>query len=277
MQDSASIKSMLSLNDYYRRICFGCAAGWLNLSAEQMDECIDQSNFSAVEVPFEYWNALPGPARQKFRKRFPVIHCGNLLVPGLTSLILSAGRNIQREFVRTCSGILRSLAADGISCGALDFSLVSALQDKDKLKTVSEILRKLHPVLLETGMTLLLPVRLPLPEPSLKDALTGFLRAQMIAGLKFRLEIYPHELKPDFKPEDLAGTMRLETRSVLFCCNADTGNRLLRVHLTPWLRYFALNAYPGPFFFGPFSRNNRLAALESETCSKLIEEIGKNR
>ena len=277
MQDSASIKSMLSLNDYYRRICFGCAAGWLNLSAEQVDECIYHDNFSALEMPFEYWNALPESARQKLRKRFPVIHCGNLLVPGLTSLVLSAGRNIQREFVRTCSGILRNLAADGIRYGALDFSLISVLQDEAGLKTVSDLLRQLHPVLLETGMTLLLPVRLPLPESSLKERLTAFLRAQMISGLKFRLEIYPHEMNPDFKPEDLAGTLRLETRSVLFCCNSDSGNRLVRAHLIPWLRYFALNAYPGPFFFGPLSRNNRLAAIESESCSKLIEEIGKNR
>ena len=95
--------------------------------------------------------------------------------------------------------------------------------------------------------------------------------------LKLRLEIDPHQLKPDFKPEEIAGTFRLETRSVLFCCNADCGNRLLRQHLTPWMRYYALTGFPGPFLFCPFSQNNRLAVAESESYSRLTEELSKVR
>ena len=277
MQDSASIKNIPSLNGYYRKVHFGFAAGRLNLSAAQIPECTDRKNFDAAELPYEYFTSLSDSGKKNLKKRFPILHCGNLLTPELTALILGAGKNIQQEFIRTCSRMFQTLAADGVNCGALDFSLMQSIQDDLQMRTISELLRKLHPVLLETGMTLLLPVRLPLPDAALREKLTAFLKDQMIAGLKLRLEIHPHELKPDFKAEDLAGIFRLETRSVIFCCNADSGNRLLRVHLTPWLRYFALTAFPGPYFFCPFSQKNRLAEIESESFSKLKEELNNIR
>ncbi len=277
MQDSASIKNVLSMNRYYPKVHFGFAAARLGLAAERLHECTDRKNFAAAELPYEYYSSLPSAEKNRLKKRFPMIHCGSLFVPELTSIIPGADKKIRQDFIRTCSGILHELAADGIRHGALDFALVQTLQDDTRRKALTALLRELHPVLRETGFTLLLPARLPLPGTLAKEKLTGFLRETMIAGLKLRLEIHPHELKPNFRPEELAGTIRLETGSVMFCCNADSGNRLLRVHLTPWLRYFALTAFPGPFFFCPFSHENRLAAAESEAFSKLTEEITKNR
>ena len=276
MPASDPIKNIPSLNDYYRRIHFGLAAGRMNLAAEQMADCTEQPNFSAVELPCDYFSALSGSAREKLRKRFSMVHCGNLFAKELTVLLPMAGKNIQRDFIRACRARLPELTSAGIRCCALDFSLIQVLGDEIQRKALSQLLRQLHPILHDSGMTVLLPVRLPLPDPKITEQITSFFREQMIPGLKLSLEIYPHQLKPDFKPEDIAGTFRLETASVLFCCNADSGNRLLRVHLTPWLRYFALTGFPGPFLFCPLSRNNRLALVESEAFSKLTEEIGKN-
>lgn len=277
MPASDSIKNIPSLNDYYRKLLFGFAAGRVNLSPAMIEDCTDRRNFSAAELSYEYCASLTPAAVRKLKKRFPEIHCGNFFTPGQTSLILGAGRNIRNDFIRTCRRMIRDLAAAGIRCCSLDFSLTNILRDDDRLAVVSEILRKLHPALFETGMSLLLPVRLPLPDPEIIAGISAFLRERMITNLKLRLEIWPHVLKPDFKPEILAGTLRLETGSVVFCCNADAGNRLIRAHLTPWLRYFALNGFHGPILFAPFSQNNRLAVSESDAFSKLTEEICKNR
>ena len=276
MPVSDPIKHIPSLNDYYRKIRFGVAAGRMNLAADQIPDCTEQLNFSAVELSCDYFISLPETARKKIWNRFAMVHGGNLFAKELTSLLPVAGKNIQRDFIRSCRTILPRLAAAGIRCCALDFSLIQVLADDLQRTALSLLLRQLHPVLHESGMTILLPVRLPLPDLLLKEKVSAFLRNLMIPGLKLRLEIYPHQLKPDFKPEDIAGTFRLETASVLFCCNADSGNRLLRVHLTPWLRYFALTGFPGPFLFCPLSQNNRLALVESEAFSKLTEEISKN-
>ena len=275
MQALDSIKNIPSLNVYYRKLRFGFAAGRVNLPAALIEECTDLRNFSAVELSYEYCASLSRSEVSKLKKRFPDIHCGNFFTPEQTALILNAGRNIRNDFVRTCKTMFRELAERGILCGSLDFSLVNTLRDENQPAVVSEILHKLHPALLETGVTLLLPVRLPLPDPSLISGISRFLRDQMIANVKLRMEIWPHVLKPDFKPELLAGTLRLETGAMIFCCNADTGNRLVRPHLTPWLRYFALNGFRGPILFAPFSRGNRLAVIESEAFSKLTEEICK--
>ena len=277
MPASDSIKNIPSLNDYYRKLLFGFAAGRVNLSPAMIEDCTDRRNFSAAELSYEYCASLTPAAVRKLKKRFPEIHCGNFFTPGQTSLILGAGRNIRNDFIRTCRRMIRDLASAGIRCCSLDFSLTNILRDDDRLAVVSEILRKLHPALFETGMSLLLPVRLPLPDPEIIAGISAFLRERMITNLKLRLEIWPHVLKPDFKPEVLAGTLRLETGSVVFCCNADAGNRLIRAHLTPWLRYFALNGFHGPILFAPFSQNNRLAVNESDAFSKLTEEICKNR
>ncbi|MBQ9337948.1 MAG: hypothetical protein IJS14_11705 [Lentisphaeria bacterium] len=273
MQDSAAIKNVPSLNGYYRKVSFGFASARLELTPERFAECADRKNFRAAELPSEYLAGLPVNELENLRKRYPVLHCGNLLTPSLATLILDAGRNMQREFVRTCAGIFRRMADLKLPAAALDFSLQQTLRDAGRRKILSGLLRELHPALHETGVTLLLPVRLPLPDPAWKETVTGFLRGTMIPRLKLRLEIYPHELKQDFSPEDLAGTFRLETGSVLFCCNADCGNRLLRQHLTPWMRYYALTGFPGPFLFCPFSQENRLAAAESESYSRLVEEL----
>ena len=277
MQALDSIKNVPSLNNYYPKIHFGFAAGRINLPPEMIEHCTDQRNFSAVELPVEYCSELSARTCRKLKKRFSEIHCGNFFSPEQTSLILSAGSNIRNDFIRTCKSFFRDLAAAGIRCGTLDFSITRILQDDSQTAVVSDILRKLHPVLLETGTTLLLPVRLPLPDPALMAKLSKFLRDQMIAKVKLRLEVWPHELTPDFSPEKLAGTLRLETGSMIFCCNADTGNRLVRPHLTPWLRYFALNGFRGPILFAPFSRDSRRMTIESEAFSRLTEEICKIR
>ena len=277
MRDSAVIKNIPSLNGYYRKVCFGFASARLELTPDRFAECADRKNFPAAELPFEFLSGRPEKELEKLRKRYRLLHCGNLLTPSLSTLILDAGSNMQREFVRTCTGIFKRMKELQLPAGALDFSLVQTLQDDQRRKILAGLLRKLHPVLQETGITLLLPVHLPLPDPALREKITGFLRDTMIPQLKLRLEIYPHELKQDFSPDGLAGTFRLETGSVLFCCNADCGNRLLRQHLTPWMRYYALTGFPGPFLFCPFSQDNRLAATESELYSRLAEELGKVR
>ena len=272
MPDSA-IKNVPSLSGYYAKVHFGLAAGRLGLEPGQAEECTDRRNFSAVELPAEYFTAEADPSAKRWKERFSILQCGDLLAPDLAEQVLTANKNIQTEFLLTCEETIRLLAAAGIRCGALDFSLASALREPARLEWLATVLRKLHPALLKNDFTLMLPLPLPLSGPEDAAKVMQFLREQMVAKVKLRLEIHPHQLKPEFQPEKIAGTLRLETRSVLFCTNADSGNRLLRAHLAPWLRYFALTGFPGPFLFAPFSRQNRLAAAESDAFSRLVDEI----
>ena len=53
MQALDSIKNIPSLNDHYRKLLFGFAAGRVNLSPAMIEDCTDRRNFSAVELPYE--------------------------------------------------------------------------------------------------------------------------------------------------------------------------------------------------------------------------------
>lgn len=273
MQDSDAIKNVIPLRDYSRKANFGFAAGRLALSGTLFDECTDRKEFSAVEISCEYFKSLPESRQQYLRKHFRRLHCGSLLTPSLATLVPGAGKHIRKEFVRTCEQVFRNLQTLEIECGALDFSLTAVLKDPDRKQQLSSLLRELHPALQAAGRTLLLPVRLPFDKADMPERVMGFLRDLMIPGLKLRLELYPHDMKPDFNPQELAKTLRLETRSVMFCFNADGGNRLMKVHIEPWLSYFALTGYTGPYLVCPFSLNNRLAAVESENYAALIQDL----
>ncbi|MBO7146198.1 MAG: hypothetical protein J6W81_00435 [Lentisphaeria bacterium] len=273
MPDSGTIKNIISLRDYYKDLHFGIAAGKLSLSAAHLEECTVYNAFDALEIRLEQLEALSAPERKKYLSKFKICHCGNLLAPALTTLITGAGRMIQKEFTETCSQLFEKLG--DIQYASLDFSLSQVLGDPESEAVLRKLLHGLHPALVRTGKTLLLSYSLPLNGSENSRRLTAFLRNLMIPDIKLRLEIHPHDLKPDFNPEELAGTLRLETRSVLFCYNADAGNHLLRAHVAPWLRYFALTGFKGPFLLSPFSRENSLCPVECAGYAKLAEDFKK--
>lgn len=273
MPVSENIKNVIRLRDYYPRLCFGFAAARANLPVSRLGECADLKHFEAIELHREQYDAIPASERAAFLQRFKIIQVGNLLNTSVAYNILNAPESMQEDFVRTVAAALRGFSRAGIECGTLHFSVASALEDPVRRKSLERILRKLHPVLQETSRTLLLPFRIPAQKENGVTVFSTFLREMMIPNLKVRLDLYPHEMTPDFDPIQLAGTLRLETRSVLFCYNADCGNRLVRGHLLPWLRYFSLVSFAGPFLACPFSQENRLASIEGEAFSKLAGEI----
>lgn len=273
MPDSEPVKNVIRLRDYYPQLRFGFAAARTNLPVSRLCECADLKYFEAIELHREQYDALPDAERAAFLQRFKILQAGSILETPLAYNILSAPESMQKDFVRTVAAALRGFAKAGIECGTLHFSVASALEDPVRRKSLERILRHLAPVLQETSRTVLLPVRIPSQKEDGIAVLSAFLRERMIPNLKVRLDLYPHEMARDFDPVRLAGTLRLETRSVLFCYNADCGNRLVRAHLMPWLRYFALVSFTGPFLVCPFSRDNRLASVEGEAFSRLAGEI----
>lgn len=273
MPDSEPVKNVIRLRDYYPQLRFGFAAARTGLPPSRLSECADLKFFEAIELHREQYEAIPHAERAAFHQRFNVIQAGSILETPLAYNILNTAESMQMDFVRTVAAAIRGLAGAGIECGTLHFSIVSALEDPARRKALARILHQLAPVLQETSRFLLFPVRIPSQKEEGVEVISSFLREMMIPNLKVRLDLYPHEMAHDFDPVKLAGTLRLETRSVLFCYNADCGNRLVRAHLMPWLRYFSLVSFTGPFLVCPFSRDNRLAAVEGESFSKLAGEV----
>lgn len=273
MPGSERAENMIRLGDYYPKLHFGFAGGSLCLKNEHYAECCDRSSFSALEILPDLFHYAPDPQKEFWRSRFHVIHCGPLLDESLVRQIPGENGSLRKEFLRTVEGLLLQLQMDSIPAGILDFGVSSVLGDEDRTKSLAQLLQQLRGVLYRTGRTVLLPLAIPCADPALPEMCMRFLRELMIPQLKVCLQISPHELQKDFSPSELAGRLYLETASVHIRYQADCGNTLKRVHLVPWLRYFARTGFRGPFFYSPVSRENTLAAVQSLACSRLTEEL----
>ena len=270
----SELRNIIDMRACYAKALFGFAAAKTNLPASRLSEAAECRNFEALEIQHELFDSLPAHRREEWKKRFRIIHAGSLTARSLSFSITSAPEKIRAGFVEESAWLLHSIAAKhGFRIAALDLPAGAVVADPAQKKILRRILEKLHPVLRENGQTLLLPFRLPVSGGCSPLEFAAFLRESMIPQVKVHLEIHPHELRKDFDPRAVAGNLRFETRAVTFCYDADCGNRLLRQHLAPWLKYFALNAFYGPYFVCPFSQEYRLSPLEAESYSKLVEEL----
>lgn len=270
----SELRNIIDMHRCYAKACFGFAAAKTNLPASRLADAAECRNFDALEIQHELFDTLPEHRQAEWKKRFRVIHAGSLTDRSLSYNITAAPEKIRAGFVEESARLLKSIAAKhGFRIAALDLPTGAILADPEQREILRSILKKLHPVLLENGQTLLLPFRLPVAGGCSAAEFAAFLRETMIPSIRTHLEIHPHELKKDFSPREIAQNLRFETRAVTFCYDADSGNRLLRQHLVPWLKYFALNAFYGPYFVCPFSLEHRLSAPEAESFSRLAEEL----
>lgn len=270
----SELRNIIDMRRYYAKTVFGFAVAKTNLPVSRLPDAAEFKSFEALEIQHEQLDAMSVFRLEALLERFPVVHGGNLMDKSLSRNIISAPVKIQDDFVAESARLLKMIAAQyRLHTVALDLSAGSAIADPVQKEALRRILRRLYPFLLENGQTLLLPFRLPVLGGCSAAELASFLRETMIPSIKVRLDIYPHELKKNSDPREIAGNLRFETRSVIFCYDADGGNRLLRAHLVPWLKYFALNAFYGPYFVCPFSQEYRLSPLEAESYSKLVEEL----
>lgn len=273
MPGSERAENMIRLGGYYPKLNFGFAGGTLCLHNELFSECSQRSAFTALEILPDQFHFASDLQKEVWKSRFQMIHCGPLLDETLVCQIPGEEGSLRKEFFRTVELLLSRLQQDSIPAGILDFGLGSILGDESRKKSLARLLHQMRSVLYRTGRTLLLPLTIPVADPSVPGRTMAFLRELMIPQLKICLYITPHELQKNFSPADLAGSLYLETASVYFRYQADCGNTLKRVHLVPWLRYFARGGFRGPFFYCPVSRENRLASVQSLACSRLTEEL----
>ena len=270
----SELKNIIDMRACYSKALFGFAAAKTNLPASRLADAAECRNFDALEIQHERFDTLPEHRQADWKKRFRVSHAGSLTDRSLSWGIAAAPEKIRAGFVEESARLLKSIAVKhGFRIVTLDLPAGAVIADPEQREILRGILHKLYPVLRENGQTLLLPFRLPVSGGCSALEFSSFLRESMNPAVKAHLEIHPHELRKNFDPREIAGNLRFETCAVTFCYDADCGNRLLRQHLVPWLKYFALNAFYGPYFVCPFSLEHRLSAPEAESYSRLAEEL----
>lgn len=251
---------------------FGMALGRMELPFADIPDFFTFPHFSAVELPAECWAKPSGGGIQRPLplERFSSVVCGNIMEPALCGVIVRTLPGRRREFADEAGRVLTALARKGVGSAVLDCNLEEILGDPGSEESMREILLRLAPVLLKNGMTLILPFRAPSRHSP--GVLSRFLRRSLLPCVKTRLEIHPFEREAP-KPETSGGVLRLDLHSILFVYDADSGGRIRKSHVQPWLDWTEHLGLRIPFLLCPNSRRQRMALPEASVWDGIAEEL----
>lgn len=199
--------------------------------------------FSAAELPgyqFDFFQT---------EGLMPVHGC-SLIEQGILENLPLQQSGLLRECITGLNRSIESLAKKGISTGILNLDLNTILSPEQE-KLYLTILRGAAYTLEQNDFTILLPFSIPAASADLIRQASGFLRKSLLPQVKIRLDIHAHELNPGFSPDELAGILFPEIRSIRFLYLADAGNVLIPEHILPWISSLAKYGFHGPCFIAP--------------------------
>lgn len=248
---------------------FGMALGRMNIPSAEIRDFAAIVHFSGAELPMDSWLGEKKYAASHEKKKYPVLHCGSIMDPQVCRAIVTAPEKHRREFACECGALCEKLWQNGVNTVSLDFGMEEILTDPAAEDAVRGILLLLAPVLYRTKQTLLLPYRVPSRfSPS---EMNRFLRRTLIGQVKLRLDVHPYELEePERVITQTADLLVFEVRSVTFIYDADSGCRIRKEHLEPWLRRLERRGFCGPYLLAPISRR-QMALPEAGAWDKIAE------
>ena len=256
-----------NVQDYVRKSSFGFTVEKMpqeGLSADFFQELPER--FSAAEIP-----AFLSEEPLQTEGLEPV-HACSLIEPGLLDNLSLAFPGLVRDCIFGINRTIESLIQKKIFCGVLDFDLNSILAP-EREKLYLTILKGLAFTLEQYNFTILLPFAIPAASPEIVRQVPAFLRKTLLPWVKLRLDVHAHELAPGFSPQELAGNLFTEIRSIRFLYLADTGNVLIPEHISPWIESLSAYGFRGPYFFAPVTASlNGLSSWISAN-EKLIEKL----
>ena len=255
----------------------GISLAWSSgMDSHSTIDCIELPGLEAAGIPAE---TLSDAALKKFHHRHPdfPLHAGRIIDQTLSQNILYAPKKMREDFARQLASLLSSAAARGFASASLDLGLEGSMEDKNLRQAAISIIRELAPTLIKAPLKLALPCRVPsLTKENYPAALAEFIKDCMIPGVKVSLEVHPHELPADFSAAAQIRGIEFDLALVTLMFSADSGNRIVRAHLEPWISLLGAYGFKGPYLICPKSGDRTRLPAECETLAKLIESIRKS-
>ncbi len=195
--------------------------------------------FSLLELP----GFLLAPlSRKQLKLSYPYISelfFRDMIDPAASRGIINQSVFIQNDLkLYLCKLIAESgkINSSGI---LLDFDIEQSFGEPDLSAKIRKFINSFSHSLYHSGNKLLLPVRVPLLE-SVKSAeqYLEFLKKQMLPQAGFSIDIHPHELAgKEFSPREIMQWLEFDTVLLRFVYEPETGNRLVRKSIEPWIEY----------------------------------------
>ena len=236
----------------------------------ELPEC-----FSLLELPGFLLSPLSSRQLKLSYPHISELFFRDLIDPGVSREIITQSTSIQNDLQLH----LRTLIAEAgdISCSGimLDFAIERSFENPDFSEKIRKFINSFNHSLYHSKNKLLLPVRVPLLE-SVKspEQYLDFLKKQMLPQAGFSIDVHPHELAgKDFSPKKIMKWLEFDTVLLRFVYEPETGNRLVRKSIEPWIEYSRNHHDKLKIVFAPVFKHLETIENEINLFEQLISSL----
>lgn len=176
--------------------------------------------------------------------------------------------NLKLKFINTISEICDILSEFKNPEISMDFDVETSFENSEVEDLKIDLIKKIAPAFIEKNIKLNLPVRINKDNQNISENFNLFIQKTMLPFLGTRVDIYPHEINPEIKPEELLKNIKFDINSFSFIYDAASGNHLVPKLISPWIEYFDKTSFKGKIIF-------KAQVFESEILKDEIKKIKK--
>lgn len=231
--------------------------------------------FEGLEIP---GRALDNKlAMDSFRKKpLRFRHLSELMPPSVTRGISDQRNGIIKGFKEQFELSLEKLSFLGVEALIVDFGLETAFSNPEFRAACLKLIRSFSHTLYTRKIMLFLPVRVPFLDPEFPEFLLSFVRDVMCPGIRFSVNIYPHELIKGFSPKDLLKWFRFDIGIVRMIYEPEMGNRLVEKLVLPWKDYLEENMNSAKMTFYPRISDRDYFLEETDKLKEMLSKMEKS-
>lgn len=240
-----------------------------NLPSE-LPEC-----FSLLELPGFLLSPL---GRKKLKLSYSYItelFFRDMVDPAVSREIITQSASIQNELKLYLRKLITEAGDINSSGIQLDFAIERAFDDPDYFEKVRAFINSFSHSLYHSKSKLLIPVRIPfLDSVKSPEQYLDFLRKQMLPQAGFSIDVHPHELAgKNFSPLEIMKWLEFDTIMLRFVYEPETGNRLVRKSIEPWIEYSKKHYDKLRIVFAPVFKHQETMENEINLFEELISGL----
>lgn len=232
----------------------------------ELPEC-----FSLLELPGFLLSPL---SKKQLKLSYPHIselYLRDLLDPTVSREIFSQPSSIQDDLKLRLRELIAETNKINTSGFLLDFAIERSFENPGLAAKIRKFINSFSNSLYHSNNKLLLPLRVPfLSSVKSAEQYLEFLKNQMLPQIGFSLDVHPHELAgKEFSPREIMRWLEFDTILLRFVYEPETGNRLVRKSLEPWIEYSRKHCAELKIVFAPVFKH--LESIENEI--NLFEQL----
>jgi len=236
----------------------------------ELPEC-----FSLLELPGFLLSSLSKKKLKLSYSHITELFFRDMIDPAVSRGIITQSLSMQNE-LKSCLRKLITEAGSINSSGILlDFAIEGSFDDPDYFEKIRTFMNSFSNALYHAESKLLIPVRVPLLD-SVKspEQYLDFLRKQMLPQAGFSIDVHPHELAgKNFSPLEIMKWLEFDTVMLRFVYEPETGNRLVRKSIEPWIEYSKKHYDKLRIVFAPVFKHQETIENEINLFEELISGL----